>query len=296
MDYLFRETVAPQCVNPRCIRRLQRVESGKHCASCGQRLVSKSVINWRFVGPSFAVLVVLSGVGVYWGKVQAELKLADEQRNTVRERSQKPGDKSPHGLTPDVAARLETLVRNIYRDGAVTPQEKKDLDVFAHNERLAPATMTVFEDRIRSRIETAGQNLAKGKEFLRERKYTEARLELLSATQSDPGDAMAWANLGVVNMAMGRRDEARESYSKALRLDPRNWVAHYNLGLLSERDGDRGAALYHFKQALTALGPDTGRERKAVVDEMLHEPLLAGLRQDARFSDLFTPAVPRGQG
>jgi tetratricopeptide (TPR) repeat protein len=336
VHHLIRETVGLQCVNPKCIHRLQRIDSGERCEHCGERLVSKNVTNWRFVGPSLALLAVLLGAGLYLTKtlldrrqaalaeeqiteathqfqknllgvtasdveavadvIQAELKLTDEQLHLVLERSQESIDKLPRGLTPDVEEPLETLVRHVYRDGRITSQERKELDAFARRERLAPATMTVFEDRFRSRVDTAHQRLARGKELLREQRYAEARMEILSATQSDPGDAVSWANLGVVSMAMGRPDEARESYSKALRLDPENWVAHYNLGLLSERGGDREAAFRHFRQALAAFGPSAARERKAVVDDLLREPSLSGLRQDARFSDLFTPAALRGQG
>lgn len=336
MYHLFRETIGRQCTNPKCIQRLQRVDDGEHCESCGQRLVSKNVTNWRVVGPSLAVLFVLLVAAVYLTRallewraaaqeeeliaeatqrlqkglqgvtasdvdaiaetVQVELKLTDEQRQLILERSKERIGRLPRDLTPDVEDRLEALVRDLYRDGSMSSDEEKKLNVFAQRERLAQATVSRFESGLRSRIESAHQSLARGKEFLREEKYAEARLEILRATQSDPRDAVAWANLGVVNIAMGRLEEARNCYSKALQLDSGNWVAHYNLGLLSERNGDRETAFRHFEQALAALGPAAARERKAVIENLLHEPALAELRQDSRFPDLLSPASLRGQG
>jgi tetratricopeptide (TPR) repeat protein len=118
--------------------------------------------------------------------------------------------------------------------------------------------------------------------------YAEARRAFTHATESDPGNPLAWANLGAVDILLGQKDEARTCYGRALALDPGNWLAHYNLGLLAARSGDRESAFAHFSGALTSLPATATRERGEVVGGLLHEPGLDEFRRDPRFSDLLS--------
>jgi tetratricopeptide (TPR) repeat protein len=65
------------------------------------------------------------------------------------------------------------------------------------------------------------------------------------ATQLDAGCVVAWYNLGVIEEAAGRRDEAEAAYRGALRADPSHAESSGNLGalLLSSRRADEAVAL-----------------------------------------------------
>jgi tetratricopeptide (TPR) repeat protein len=135
---------------------------------------------------------------------------------------------------------------------------------------------------VRTRAE---HGLARGQAMIGRRQYTEARQEFTEVTRVDPGNAMAWASLGAVDMVLGDAGEALHCYDQALALDPGNWLAHYNLALHSARHGDREAAFAHLRQALAAL-PAASRERREVIADLLGEPALQEVRGDARFAGL----------
>lgn len=302
-------------------------EDVPECRKCGQRLEPKNRVNWRLAGPLLASLLLLVVVAGYLTKgllerraaareqellaqatarfqgelrgatlsdvdtvadsVQAELRLTGEQRKKIIQASQERIDLLPRALTPEARQLLESKLRELYKDGRVSTEERRDLDRFTREERLAPATVSTIEDGLKNRLEASQQSISRGQSYTRQAKYEEARQELLRATESDPDNAVAWADLGAVTQHTGQAEEARSCYEKALRLDPGNWVAHYNLGLLQERNGDRNAAFRELSLALVSLGA-ASPERKAVIEDLLSNSSLSELRKDGRFTTLLS--------
>jgi tetratricopeptide (TPR) repeat protein len=74
------------------------------------------------------------------------------------------------------------------------------------------------------------RHLAKGKEYLKERLYAEARLEFRSALQIDKKLADAHFGVGEAALALGLVQEAAEGYYEAMRLDPNNLEARVRVG------------------------------------------------------------------
>jgi tetratricopeptide (TPR) repeat protein len=300
------------------------------CRECAQPLEPKTRVNWRLAAPLLILLVLLVATALYLAqgirerraaareeallsravarfqgelrdatqldvaviasKVQAEYRLTESQRKKVVDASREWIDRLPRALTIETEEKLEKVLRDVYGDGRISPEERKRLDQFAQEERIAPATLANKEEHLRSKLEASQQSVSRGQSDIRQAKYEEARLEFLRATESDPGNATAWANLGATNQHTGQTDEARACYERALRLDAGNWVAHYNLGLLLERGGDRNASFRHLGLALISLDK-APNERKAVVEDLLSNSALGELRKDGRFTTLLISPI-----
>jgi tetratricopeptide (TPR) repeat protein len=218
--------------------------------------------------------------------VQTEFRLTDSQRQRLRANTRALISGLPRALGPEFKPRLEALLRTAYRDGVVSPEESSGLEAFARKHRLQPAAVQAFQNEIASRVQASNRNLSRGNLLLARNMVAEARGEFRQATESDPGSAIAWVDLGAAESTLGNRNEAQRCFDQALRLDPGNWLAHYNLGLLAARGGDREGALRHFDRALGSLPPSAGHQRRSLVHELLAEPALAELRRDPRFEEL----------
>jgi tetratricopeptide (TPR) repeat protein len=93
----------------------------------------------------------------------------------------------------------------------------------------------------------------------------EARAVYRGVLSADPRSVRAWANLGNVERALGRRALAEEAYREALRLAPADRDALNNLAWLLYEDGSR----LHEAEALAraAAGPP-GREQPFACDTL----------------------------
>ena len=136
-----------------------------------------------------------------------------------------------------------------------------------------------------SSIADGGQGVSQGEQLASQGRYQEARLEFLRATEADPGNAVAWIDLGAADSVTGRIEEARAAYDKALALDPDHWQAHYNLALLLAREGDRDGAVRHLERFFQAVGtrPD---KRQAAIADLRGDPSVRGLLEDPRIRAL----------
>ncbi len=86
--------------------------------------------------------------------------------------------------------------------------------------------------------------------FLR-REYPAAAALGERAVAGDPNDARTHNLLGAAYASLGRTDRARRSFRASVRADPRDAVAYVNLGLLELQMADWAAAGGHFAEALT---------------------------------------------
>ena len=75
-------------------------------------------------------------------------------------------------------------------------------------------------------------HVARGKEYLKQSRYAEARIEFRSALQIDRKMAAAHFGLGEAALALGHVQEAAEAYYEAMRLDADNLDARVRVGSL----------------------------------------------------------------
>jgi tetratricopeptide (TPR) repeat protein len=75
-------------------------------------------------------------------------------------------------------------------------------------------------------------HIARGKEYLKQDRYAEARIEFRSALQIDRKMAAAHFGLGEAALALGHMQEAAEAYYEAMRLDADNLEARVRVGAL----------------------------------------------------------------
>lgn len=134
--------------------------------------------------------------------------------------------------------------------------------------------------------EAAAEHLRRGSSLVEQRDFAAAESEFRRATESDPGDPLAWAQLGAVLALLRRDQEAFTCYQRALDLDPASWLAHYNLAVWHARRGELEKSLARADAALASVPPWAVADRRAVVHALLEEPALASLRADPRFPGL----------
>lgn len=228
--------------------------------------------------------------------VQARFHLTPEQARELRGSTSPLAQSLPNGFRPETRHELEALVRSSFADQLVSPEEQAALDRYVAEQKLSPKAARAIEEDLERRIREADESIARGKELVDLERYAEALRELQAATEKDPGNSIAWADLGAAAVLAGNPGQAQEAYRKALALDPQSWLAHYNLALLCARRGDREAAFDHLRRALAALPDTADRERRAMVRGLLEEPSLGPLRDDPRFADLLGAGALKSAG
>lgn len=241
---IFRSVVAKQCDQPGCTRHRQRVDlHAGFCEECEAPLVAVFGANPRNITLAIVGPVVLTLLVFF---------LANR----------------PRPLTEERRHQLEAWGREADRDGFVTPQEEAVLADLVERERLdseAVSKLLAEARRLRAESRSAAE---RGHRLAAQHLYAEAGREYLRAVESDPGNATAWANLGLARAASGNEGEAVESYTRALEIEPGNWLAHYNLGLLWARRGDSEQALRHLEAAFAAVPDSAGPERRSMVADL----------------------------
>ena len=107
----------------------------------------------------------------------------------------------------------------------------------------------------------------------------------------DPHSAMAWQNIGSVELGRGQLEPARDAFTRALAADP-NWAAaHTGLGVVERRSNQFDAAIASWKTAV-ALDP---REFDALYN-LVTELALAGRAAEARpYAEQFVATAPAAQ-
>ena len=107
----------------------------------------------------------------------------------------------------------------------------------------------------------------------------EEALELHREFGSGYGTNVVGVGLGNMSLPkIGLRDEAVKSYEYALEMGETQYAMPAALGMLAAAIGDRDAAFAHFEQAL---------EEGAFVFSWLRDPLIADIRDDPRYREIF---------
>ena len=97
---------------------------------------------------------------------------------------------------------------------------------------------------------------ARGRGFIAEKKYAEAKEILEKAVKQDPGLNDAWANLEVAYRELGKYAQGLGAIQTAIRLEPRYFRHRVYLGLFLYKTGEFDGAVAAFRKALE-LKPDS---------------------------------------
>ena len=97
-------------------------------------------------------------------------------------------------------------------------------------------------------------SLEKGINLFEEKRYAQARDELLRAVRADPRSARAFFYLGLTELQLGDVSSAAESFRQSTALDPQSSNAFYNLGVLLLENKKAREAIPYLERA-NQLGP-----------------------------------------
>lgn len=105
------------------------------------------------------------------------------------------------------------------------------------------------------------------------RNYREAEKAYLRALSTNPADASAQNDLGVVYYAETKLHDAENAFRRAMALDLFNMQARYNLGLVLERQGKRSEAKEVFRVGAQTAGRGDSNQFQEAMRGVFHDPL-----------------------
>ncbi len=105
--------------------------------------------------------------------------------------------------------------------------------------------VTVKKSEKSSRI-----NVELGVTYMREGKYTTAMDRLQKAIRQDPGNALAYSSMALLNMRLQQKDEAEANFVKAVKLAPDNSSIRNNYGAFLCQQKRFETAQEQFMQAI----------------------------------------------
>ena len=91
--------------------------------------------------------------------------------------------------------------------------------------------------------------VARGKEYMAEKKYSEAILEFRNALKKNPRFAAAHHELGLAYLSMGAMEEGGQSILQAATMDPNNLQANVSLMKIYKAQDNYDLALYYNNKA-----------------------------------------------
>jgi Flp pilus assembly protein TadD len=101
-----------------------------------------------------------------------------------------------------------------------------------------------------------------GGRALLDRGEIDAGIELLeTATDLEPENPEAWANLTLGYLLAGRHDETLEAGAQALELNPDHFYVHMMMASIYQQQGDHQTALEHFSEAVPSTPSDQDKIR-----------------------------------
>ncbi len=88
------------------------------------------------------------------------------------------------------------------------------------------------EKNIKTASENEANHMELGKFYFLNNKYDEAVIEFKKVLEYNPGNAQAYYNIGLINEACNKIEEAKEMYSKALNFKDDYKIARERLNKL----------------------------------------------------------------
>jgi len=138
-------------------------------------------------------------------------------------------------------------------------------------------------------VTKGGRLVVRGQKLMAQGERQNGRDVFAQATELEPENAFAWANLGAAEMVLGKNGAGLAAYKRALVLDPDLWLARYNLGLHFARSGRPLEALDQLEQSISTLRREQSAQLTQVLADLRHNPAFGGLRNETRFQRLVDP-------
>lgn len=191
-------------------------------------------------------------------------------------------------LTPATRIAIARLLRPTLEAGRQPTLDDPAIARFIAANALAPEAVRSYVDELTARARTAADAIARGKKAADAGDAAKAFDAFTAATDADPSNAYAWANLGAAAELLHRPLDARRAYEHSLAIDPSNWLAHYNLGCHLARNHQHDAAIDQIARAVE-LFRDVARtpaEAASVMRQIRADDALKDLHDDPRFQKL----------
>lgn len=94
--------------------------------------------------------------------------------------------------------------------------------------------LQIFRDLEQKYPLISGPLVNEAKVLVKQKKFDDAKAQLLKASKLHPQNPYIFNELGLVNRELGQFQEAQQAYQKAIQLAPNYALAHYNLGVLAD--------------------------------------------------------------
>jgi tetratricopeptide (TPR) repeat protein len=117
--------------------------------------------------------------------------------------------------------------------------------------------ITALEDATRTNPKLISARSLLGDLYKAAGDYTKAADQYQAVTELDPYTARNFYKLGVAHHLMQHLPDAAKNYQKAIKLDARDWESHMNLGLVNLALGRKDRAVNHLSEA-TIINPGAG--------------------------------------
>lgn len=143
------------------------------------------------------------------------------------------------------------------------PVEPETKPVAAHETESSPDNSQLF---------------VQARKLLGTRNYRDAEKAYLAALSTNPADAAAQNDLGVVYFAENKLNDAQSAFRRAMALDPFHLEARYNLGLVLQRSGKRAEAREVFRVSAQTAGREGSRHFQEALRGVVHDPLPSSSR------------------
>jgi arylsulfatase A-like enzyme/Flp pilus assembly protein TadD len=146
-------------------------------------------------------------------------------------------------------AAIATLERAM-KAGAADEGMQAQLGIYLAESGRAAAAIPLLEIAAR-RDNEAGIDVlnALGIAYARAGRFADALAAFDRLLAADPGNAMAYENIGSTRLRLGDRPGARAALDRAIQLNPRSSRAEVGLGALEMHAGNREAAFAHWRRA-----------------------------------------------
>ncbi|HWS72546.1 MAG TPA: tetratricopeptide repeat protein [Thermoanaerobaculia bacterium] len=223
-----------------------------------------------------AILTVVVGA-LQW---RAQVDGVAAQREVGRPASQE--------IPPAARIGLAQLMRPTLESGRRPSLDDPEIAHFMAAQQLAPESVRNFLTELTARARTAAEAIARGRKAGDAGETAAAYDAFTKATDEDPTNAYAWANLGAAAELLHKPLEARRAYERALAIDSANWLAHYNLGCHLARNHQHDAAIDEIARAVELFRgvARTPGEAASVMRQIRADDALKDLHDDPRFQKL----------
>lgn len=241
-------------------------------------MTSSSRGKWRFALEIIGVVLVAAGVVAGFLQWRAAAEGVDVQRRALVAE-----------FSPALRLSLSNVLRASLNSGRRPSVDDPEVAQFLAAHHLSPESVRQYLDELTARAHSAATQITRGQEAASRGDLTAAHEAFARATDDDPTNAYAWANLGAAAELLHKPIDARHAYEQALSIDPSNWLAHYNLGCHLARNHQTDGALAQIRQAIELFhdAARTPAEWTTMMRRIRADDALQDLRDDPRFQRLF---------